>query len=343
MLRLPPFEYHRPGSVAEAVALFAEYSPGAMYIGGGTDLVPNMKHRLFEPEHLVSLNRVREMRGFTVRNGSLRIGASESLAVVAAHPRVRQHFPALAKAAGQIAGPQLRNSGTIGGNLCLDTRCIYYNQTQFWRGALGYCLKKDGDLCHVTGVGRKCVAAHTADTPPVLATLGAIVELAGAGGKREIPIDDLFVTDGTWNSRRTADEIVVAVHVPDRSARLRQGYAKLRQRNSIDFPLLTVAVAVEMDGPQAAGPQSPDSTVRDIRGVVTALGARPRSLAGWRKIAGGRRLDDELIADLARRAHEQCRPLENIATDPVWRRAMVPIFVRRALEEARHPAVVDRA
>jgi len=298
-----------------------------MYVAGGTDLIPNLKHRLFEPAHLISLRNIREMQGigFPKEGRQLRIGAAETLTSISSNALIRSHFPALAESAGRVAGPQLRNSGTIGGNLCLDTRCTYYNQTEFWRSALGYCLKKDGDVCHVTKVGKKCVAAHSADTPPVLQVLDATVELVGPSGPRRMPVGDLFVADGIWNARRHRDEILVALHIPLRSASLRQGYAKLRQRRSIDFPLLTVAVALELD---------PTGRISSLAGVVTALGARPRSLSGWSRIAVGRRPDNELVRTLAERAHRQCRPLTNITVDAEWRRAMVPVYVRRALKKA---------
>jgi 4-hydroxybenzoyl-CoA reductase subunit beta len=240
--------------------------------------------------------------------------------------RDAERFPALAKAAGHVAGPQLRNSGTIGGNVCLDTRCTYYNQTAFWRQALGFCLKKDGDVCHVTKVGKKCVAAHSADTPPVLMTLGALAVLEGPEGRREVPVADFFVADGIVNTRRRPDEILTEVRVPLGAASLRQAYTKLRQRKAIDFPLLTVAIAADCD---------PDGTVREIEGVVTGLGARPRVLSGWADVARGHTLDDEVMQELAERAHRQCHPLENIIVDAEWRRAMVPVYVRRALEEIR--------
>ncbi len=326
MLRLPPFRYHRPATVDDAVALKAEHGPEAMYVAGGTDLVPNMKHRLFEPRHLVALKGIEALGGIRVEDGTLRIGAAETLTAVSRDAEVRRLFPALAEAAAHVAGPQLRNQGTIGGNLCLDTRCTYYNQTAFWRGALGWCLKKDGEVCHVTKVGRKCVAAHSADTPPVLMTLDASAVLAGPGGRREVAIRDFFVADGIWNTVREPGEIVVEIRIPLASAGRRQAYEKLRQRGSIDFPLLTVAVSAELDG---------DGTVRDIAGVVTALGARPRVLSGWAEMAVGARLERDLVDGLAARAHEQCRPLENIIVDPDWRRAMVPVYVRRALERIR--------
>ena len=326
MLRLPQYRYHRPRAVAEALELLSQHAGDAVPIAGGTDLVPNMKHRLFEPGHLVALKGVQEMRGFREVDCYLEIGAAETLTAVAAHPLVRHHFPSLAEAAAHVAGPQLRNAGTIGGNVCLDTRCTYYNQTEFWRNALGYCLKKDGTVCHVTKLGKKCVAAHSADTPPVLITLGASLVIAGARGEREVKVSDFFVADGIHNTRLAPGELVVRVRIPLPPLGLRTGYAKLRQRKSIDFPLLTVAVAARVDeGERVLG----------LRGVVTALGARPRELSSWEELAVGRRLDADVVEALAERAHEQCHPLENITVDAEWRRAMVPVFVRRALEGLR--------
>lgn len=320
MLRLPAYQYHRPTTVEEAVALKAEHGASAMYIAGGTDLIPNMKHRLFEPEHLISLRGLTGMKGVSRQNGELHIGAATSLTDVARDPLVIEVATALADAAGHVAGPQLRNSGTIGGNLCLDTRCTYYNQTEFWRDALGYCLKKDGTVCHVTRVGAKCVAAHSADTPPALIVHDAEVDLVGPDGPRSVAVQDFFRADGIWNSQRTPDEIVTRIRIPVLESR-RSAYAKLRQRGSIDFPLLTVAVAADFDG----------SRVTHIGGVVTALGARPKTLTGWGDIAVGKELDREVIDALAKRAHRQCTPLENIIVDTEWRKAMVPVYVSRAL------------
>ena len=353
MLRLPPFRYHRPGSLDEAVELLAEHGEDARPIAGGTDLVPNMKHRLFTPDHLVALSQLSEMKGVREEeDGSLTIGAGETLTAVGTHPVVRERVKGLAEAASNVAGPQLRNRGTLGGNLCLDTRCTYYNQTEFWREALGYCLKKDGDVCHVTKVGAKCVAAHSADTPPVLLAVGATARLRSAEGERTIPVDDFFLPDGIWNTRREPGELVVSVRIPPEEEvpgegngagdgnggesgaaaeapplRRLTGYAKLRQRKSVDFPLLTVAVAFWLD---------PDDRVQALRGVVTGLGSRPKLLTGWDDIAVGERLTPEVTEALADRAHQQCRPLENMIVDPEWRRAMVPVYVRRALAARGH-------
>lgn len=336
MLRLHPFRYHRPQELDAAAALLSEHGPEAMPIAGGTDLMPNMKHRLFTPAHVVSLNGIAAMKGIGFVEGDgdiprpsrwLRIGALETLASVSGHPAVRSCFPGLADAAGLVAGPQLRNMGTIGGNVCLDTRCTYYNQTEFWRRALGGCLKKDGDICHVTKVGKKCVAAHSADTPPMLIALGAELAVAGPAGRRRIAAEDFFVTDGILNRRLARGEVVTDVFLPvANDGRRRSAYQKLRQRKSIDFPLLSVAVAGDFDE---------DGTVANIVGVVSALGARPRVLSGWSEVAVGRRLGRTLTERLAERAGEQCRPLENTIVDADWRRAMVPVYVKRALEELR--------
>jgi len=322
MLRLPPFTHHRPDRVADAVELLGTYGAAALPISGGTDLIPNMKHRLFEPAHLVSLTGIPELREISVGDEEIVLGAAVTLSGAAHHPALGRILPSLSEAAGLVAGPQIRNRGTLGGNLCLDTRCTYYNQTEFWRNALGYCLKKDGEVCHVTRVGRKCVAAHSADTPPVLITLDAVADLEGPGGARSVPVRDFFVADGIRNTRREPGEIVVRIRVPRPAPGTRMAYVKLRQRKSIDFPLLSVAVAARLDD---AG------RVEDLRGVVTALGSRPRELNGWDEMAAGQTLGTDLVDALAERAFAQCHPLENIIVDPEWRRAMVPVYARRAL------------
>ncbi|MGH7481706.1 MAG: FAD binding domain-containing protein, partial [Longimicrobiales bacterium] len=268
-------------------------------------------------------------RGIRVEDGALVVGAVETLSDVASNELVRAHAPTLAEAAGRVAGPQLRAMGTIGGNLCLDTRCTYYNQSYFWRHALGFCLKKDGDTCHVTKVGAKCVAAHSADTPPVLMTLGAVADVVGPAGARAIPLEDYFVADGIWNEQRQPDEIVTRIRVPLPRPGTRVAFQKLRQRNAIDFPLLNVAVAVDFED---------GDIVHAIRLVVSALGSRPRVVTGLEKIVRGERLDDERIEAIAERAFAMCHPLTNIIVDVDWRRAMVPVHVRRALRSLRGAA-----
>lgn len=335
MLRLHSYRYHRPAALAEALELL-HGREDVMPVAGGTDLMPNMKHRLFTPNHVVGLKGIAELRGIGLLDEAgapvgdagaaarqLAIGACETLTDIARSPLVRRYFPSLAAAAGQVAGPQIRNQGTLGGNLCLDTRCTYYNQSYFWRQALGFCLKKEGEVCHVTKVGKKCVAAHSADTPPVLMTLGAVADLVSAEGERTVPVESFFIADGIWNSVRRPDELVVRVRIPLPSTRLRTAYQKLRQRGAIDFPLLSVALAAEV---------AEDETVETMAIIVSALGSRPRVVSGLEKIAVGNRLA-EVVEAVAQQAHKQCHPLENLIVDPDWRRAMVPVHVRRALRE----------
>lgn len=333
MLRLHEYAYHRPSTLAQAAAFLREHED-AMPIAGGTDLMPNMKHRLFTPRHLVALKGVRELHGIwmadaegrPVATGSpsatqLVIGACTTLTEVARSAMVQATMPSLAQAAGQVAGPQIRNQGTLGGNLCLDTRCTYYNQSFFWRQALGFCLKKDGEVCHVTRTGKKCVAAHSADTVPALITLGAEVDLVSADGTRTLGVDPFFVADGQWNTVRRRDELLARVRIPLPGPGVRTAYTKVRQRNSIDFPLLSIAAAVEFEA---------DDTVRRASVVVSALGSRPRVVTGLDKLAAGHRLDAVAEA-VAQQAFKQCHPLENIIVDTDWRRAMVPVYVRRTL------------
>ncbi len=324
MLRLHPYEYHRPRELGEALALLRAHAGDVMPIAGGTDLVPNMKHRLFTPGHLVALKGIPELHGIEVRNGELVIGAAETLTSLATNPLVRRHVPALAKAAAAIAHPMIRNQGTLGGNLCLDTRCTYYNQTYFWRKALGFCLKKDGDVCHVVKGGTKCVAAHSADTPPVLMVVGATTDIASADGERSMPLDEFFVGDGVWNKRLEPGELVTRVRVPLPSARLRTTYRKLRERKAVDFPLLGVALALELDE---------EERVESIALVVSALGAKPRRIGGLDRIIVGERPTADRIEEVARQAFRQCHPLDNLIVEIEWRRAMVPVFVRRAFED----------
>lgn len=324
MLRLHPYEYHRPTTVAEAIALLAEHAGDALPIAGGTDLVPNMKHGLFTPGHLVSLRAVEEMRGLEVGADEIRIGACETLEAISASPGVRSAAPALARAAGLVSGPQLRRMGTIGGNICLDTRCTYYNQTRFWRKALGYCLKKDGDACHVVRGGTRCVAAHSADTPPVLMVLDAVLEIAGPEGSREMPIDDFFTSDGVWNRVITPNELIVAVRFPVPAEGTRSAFQKLRAREAIDFPLANLAVSVT---------RGSDGRVEALRMVVSAMGSYPRKVGRVERAAVGNPLDGGVIDAIAEQAFRQCHPLDNLTVDKEWRRAMIPVLTRRALRE----------
>jgi 4-hydroxybenzoyl-CoA reductase subunit beta len=324
MLRLHPYEYHRPIRLDEALELLDEHGEDAMPIAGGTDLVPNMKHGLFTPGHLVSLGRIEEMRGIDrSADGSIRLGAAESLDSVSRDPAVLEEWPMLADACSKISGPQLRRAGTIGGNVCLDTRCTYYNQTRFWRESLGFCLKKDGEVCHVVPGGTRCVAAHSADGATALCAIGARLEIAGFGGERRtVPIDSFFNSDGVWNRRMNRGELLVAVWLPPAPTGIRAAFRKLRIRDSIDFPLANVAAVAKVD--EAGSAES-------LRLYVSGMGSYPRKVGKVEDIVVGGPLDAERIEGVAEQAFRQCHPLANITVDAEWRRAMVPVLVSRAL------------
>jgi 4-hydroxybenzoyl-CoA reductase subunit beta len=336
VLRLPPFTYAAPATVDEVLAALAAPGQRTRLLAGGTDLLPNLKHGIEEADVVVSLQHVAELRGIAATpDGGLRIGAMTALEDVARHPLVRQRYRSLAQAAGLVAGPHHRRMGTLGGNVCLNTRCVYINQTYFWREALGFCLKKDGELCHVVKGGKRCVAAASNDTAPPLMTFGARLEIASAArGRREVALSEFFVKDGVYNKALQADELLVGVIVPPAVGGTRSAYAKLRPRGSIDFPRLGVAVAYRIGGAEGAPALAGEAIVGDLRVVVTALAAVPQPLRDMREIAEGKVPGDPLWDDVAAAAYKQCHPLTNIDGDPTYRREMVAVFVKRALRAA---------
>ena len=334
MLRLPACEVANPRTVDQALALLAEHGDAAMLIAGGTDLVPNMKHRLFEPEVLVSLERVPELRGLREEDdGSLVIGAMTRLSELAASELVRAGAPALAQAVGIVAGPQLRNMGTLGGNVMLDTRCQWYNQTYFWRKSLGFCLKKDGTDCHVVQGGSRCVAAASNDSAPALTTLDAELRFVGPTGERRLPIEELWSPDGTYNKRTSPQDLLVEVRLPPRPTGHRGAYGKLRDRGSIDFPLLGVAARLDLDG---------DGAVARADLVLTALQARPlrvkKRVDGLLGTRPGTEEFAEALAAVCAQAHKQCHPMPNVPGDHEYRREMIPVYVRRTVLAAAEGA-----
>ncbi len=328
MLRLPRFALRQPTSVAEAVSLLHEFGPRATILAGGTDLLPNLKQELAAPDVVVSLARVRDLRGIAVEaDGTLVVGATTPLDVVAASDSVRRVAPGLAQAAGLVASPALRRMGTIGGNILLDTRCQYYNQSYFWRSALGFCLKKDGAICHVVSGATRCVAAASADTVPVLLTLDAWLDLEGPDGRRRVALADVLVNDGSLNRRLGPAEILVSVRMPPTPPGHRGAYGKLRERGAIDFPLLGVAARLDLDG-------SHEVVRADL--VLTALAARPKAVSAS-ALLGTRPGDapfDTAVRTVADAASRQCRPLPNVPGDHDWRREMVPVYVSRTLQAA---------
>jgi len=323
MMTLPELAVLRPESVAEAVEALRQ-NPGARVLAGGTDIVPNLKYGMYETRQLVALRGLsRELRYVREDPVGLHLGALCSLDELAGNEIVRARAPALVDACAQIAGPQLRRMGTLGGNLCLDTRCVYINQSYFWRSALGFCLKKDGTVCHVVAGGKRCVAAASNDTAPVLLALDASVRMVSPRGERVVPLREFYLADGVHNTVLEGDELLVEVVVPPRSFGLRQAFHKLRTRAAIDFPALNLAVALEVE----------QGAVKEAALAVSALAARPAMIKGLEDLRG-RPADARFAEELGRRAHKQCKPLTNIGVDPDWRREVLPVLVRRTVLRA---------
>lgn len=328
MLRLPKFRLHQPATLAEAAEiLVAEggIGEGARVVAGGTDLWPNLKRRHQKAAHVVSLARLPELRQIRA-NGDLHLGAMATLSAIERHAAVRERYPALAAAVAWISSPVLRNMGTIGGNVCLDTRCTYYNQNEEWRQSISYCMKAAGKICWVAPSSPRCWAVNSADSAPMLVALGARVELLSAAGRREIPIAALYHDDGMAYLTKQRDEIVTAIVVPgDAGARTcRTAFFKLRRRGSIDFGVLSVAVALWMDG----------EVVRDARVVLGSIASLPSPAEEVAQALVGERLTPETIRAAAAKARSAATPMDNTDLDPRWRGQVTPVYVERTLRQA---------
>lgn len=323
MLRLPPFQYEPAHSINAAVELLAKYGSGALVVSGGTDLYANMKQRLFTPRVVVGLRPIQALHfiRFEERKG-LELGALATLTNIAENPIVRRLYPALAEAAEAISTPQLRNMGTIGGNICLDTRCNYYNQNLDWRQALGFCMKKDGDICRVAPKSPLCVAVNSSDTAPALMAYGASLHLTGPSGERDVLVADFFRNDGIRAWAKQPDEIVASIFVPAPKDGTRSVYRKLRLRNSFDFPILGVAALVEMS----------DGVCSAARVVLNAVASKPMEVPLAAAALVGTRLGADALDQAADAAYAAGKPLDNTSGSIPYRKRMLRVFARRALE-----------
>jgi 4-hydroxybenzoyl-CoA reductase subunit beta len=321
MIRLPAFTYVSPKTIERAVRAVADAGPDAMLVAGGTDLYPNMKRGQFEPKTLVGLRAIRELRGVagSARAG-LTIGSCTTLTAVATHPEVARAYAGVATAAGLVSSPQLRNMGTLGGNVCVDTRCNYYNQSYEWRKAVGFCMKKDGDICLVAPGSDRCWAVSSSDTAPALWSLGARITLAGPAGERTVPIAALYHDDGIQYLSKRPDEIVTTIVLPPADG-WRSAYLKLRRRGSFDFPVLGVAAAVRLEG----------EVVREARIVLGAVASVPREATRAAGVLVGQRLTTETIEAAADAAAGPARPLDNTDLTHPYRKKVTRIYVARAL------------
>lgn len=324
MMRLPAFRYLAPKTLAEASRMIADAGPDGMLVSGGTDLFPNMKRLQFDPRILVGLRHLPELLGVggDPQRG-MRIGAASPLHQIGLHPAIRARYPALATAAGSVATPQIRRMGTLGGNLCVDTRCNYYNQSYEWRRAIGFCMKRDGDLCLVAPGSPRCVAVSSSDTAPAMMALQAAVVLSGPDGERTLPVAALYHDDGMAYLAKRPEEILTAILLPPVDG-LRTTYWKLRRRGSFDFPILGVAASLRLDG---------DGTCTDARIVLGAVASRPVAATEAEKLLLGQRLTSDLIEEAAKAAYRPAKPLDNTDLTLAYRKRMTRVFVARALRE----------
>jgi len=322
MLRLPPFEFRPARSADEAVELWGESEGRAMYVAGGTDLVPNMKRRQFEPPVLVGIRNLENGRRVEAApDGGLAIGAGATLRQLADDPRIRSDFAGLAEAAGQVANLQIQRIGTLGGNLCVDTRCNYYNQSFEWRRSVGFCMKKDGDICLVAPGSSKCWAISSSDSAPALLALGARVELVGADGVRQIPLEQLYQDDGIEYLTRQPDELLTRVLVPGPGNGQRSAYTKVRRRGSFDFPILGVGASLRIE----------DGLIRDARVVLGAVHTHPLIVEKAAELLEGQRPSMELLEAAAGAAYRKATPLDNADLVYYWRKRVTRVHVRRTL------------
>ena len=300
----------------------AKHSGEVKVVAGGTDLLPSMKQKLFMPPYVLDLRGISELRGIRHLPGSgVEIGALTTLSSIEHSALVRKDYPVLYEAVRTVASPVLRNMGTIGGNLCLDTRCLWYNQSLLWRKSCGFCLKKDGDLCHVAPGGKFCWATFSGDTPPALLCLGAEIEVAGPSGLRRTSLSEFYVNDGIVRLHLAPDEIVTRVHLPESSAGWRGTYQKLRVRGSIDYPLAGVAVALKMRS----------GRVEDARVAITAVNPAPFLVKDADVDLIGMVPSEGIAEQIGELAARTAKPLTTSALTPEYRREMVRVFAKRAV------------
>ena len=328
MLRLPPFEYLRPSTIDEAIRMRADAGPEGEFVAGGTDLYPNMKRRQQTPTVVVDLADLAELRGVAAGpGGGLRLGAGLRLSEVESQKDLLAAWPAVTGGAASISTPILRNMGTLGGNLLLDTRCNYYDQTFEWRRAIDFCMKKDGDTCWVAPGSPRCWAVQSSDLAPVMVAIGAEVELRGPKESRTIPAEALYADDGIRFATKKPDELLVSVLLP-KAAGARAVYRKVRRRGSFDFPVLGTAVWARLAGGNGKAP-----VAEEIRIVLGAVGSRPIRAKAAEDALRGKALTEDAIRAAADLAFRPAKPLDNTDFTIGWRKEIVRPEVARALRE----------
>jgi 4-hydroxybenzoyl-CoA reductase subunit beta len=321
-MSLATFKLLRPRTVDEAVDSLARHGAALQVLAGGTDLLPSMKQRLFAPAYLMDIRGIEELNGIHAHPGAgVRIGALTRLSAIEDSELIRREYRVLHEAVATVASPVLRNMGTVGGNICLDTRCVWYNQSLQWRRSCGFCIKKDGDLCHVAPGGKGCWAAFSADTPPALLCLGAELEIVGPKGFRRAPISDFYTNIGDARMKLMHNEMLTRIYLPEASAGWQGSYMKLRLRGSIDYPLAAVAVAVKQNG----GP------VEAARVAITAVNPAPLLVTAAEHALVGKHIDAHVAAVVGELAAKTAKPLTTSALTPEYRREIVRVYAKRAV------------
>jgi 4-hydroxybenzoyl-CoA reductase subunit beta len=323
MMRLPKFEYRIPQTIAEAVKIMADAGPAGQFVAGGTDLYPNMKRRQQMPKTVISVMRLNELNQITGDgNTGLRIGASIILTDVCEHPIINRDYPVVARAASMISTPLLRNMGTIGGNLLLDTRCNYYDQNFEWRKGINFCLKKDGDICWVAPGSSKCWAVQSSDLVPVMVAIGAKLRFASTLGERVVDAAGLYNDDGIEYLRKRPDELLVSIELPPTNG-WRASYQKLRRRGAFDFPVLGVAACIHYDQDQ----------VSNAKVVLGGIAPSPVEITEANTALVGKPLSEDQIQAAAEAAYIKARPLDNTDFVYQWRKQMARQYTLRALRD----------
>jgi 4-hydroxybenzoyl-CoA reductase subunit beta len=324
-MSLPSFKLLRPHTVQEAVGYLARYAGKLAIVAGGTDIIPSMKQRLFEPEYLLDVRAIEELNRIKVVPGmGVEIGALTSLSTVEDSGYIQRNYPVLHEAVKTVASPILRNMGTLGGNICLDTRCVWYNQSLTWRKSCGFCIKKDGDLCHVAPGGKKCWAAFSGDTPPALLCLNAELEIAGPQGFRRVLLKDFYTNEGEARMKLANSELLTRVFLPEASSGWRGAYMKLRVRGSIDYPLAGVAVALK----------KPNGVIEDARVAITAVNPAPFLVPDAPHALMGKPLSEHAATVVGELAARVAKPLTTSGLTPEYRREMIRVFAKRAVMRA---------
>ena len=322
MHALPEFTLQRPASLAEAAGLLAA-QPAARLVAGGTDLLPNMRRGLERPPVLIDLSG---LGGFDLvqeaPDGGLLLGAGLTLAAITTNALVLSRLPALAAAAGAAAGPGHRSAATLGGNLCQDTRCVFYNQSEWWRASNGYCLKRGGEICHVAPQGARCHAAFSGDLAPVLLALGAQVELQSASAHRSLPLNNLYRDDGADHLTLKPDELLVRVRVPAAAPGVACGYRKARVRGAMDFPLAAVAIALSQE----------QGRIVSLTVALSGTNSHPLLLEGTGEMTG-QPVDEALVARVGKLVQKQVSPMRSTVTPSNYRRQVAAALTQRLLRE----------